>query len=164
MALVYLGLGSNLGDRLSLLEAALDQLEKLGTVTTCSSVYETAPWGVADQAAFLNLCCALETTSQPGELLASVKAIEEDLGRLPGPRWGPRPVDIDLLVWGDLAIDTAQLRIPHPRLTERAFVLAPLAEIAPDLIPPGQARTIRDLLDNESIAAQLVRRVGQPLR
>jgi 2-amino-4-hydroxy-6-hydroxymethyldihydropteridine diphosphokinase len=146
MALAYLGLGSNLGDRLGMLRAALVELSPLGQVTACSSVYETKPWGDPDQPAFLNLCCALQTQLPPEVLHAETKKIESRLGRRPTRRWGPRVIDIDLLTYDDLRLETPSLKIPHLGIEDRAFVLAPLAEIAPDARVPGLQGTVADLL------------------
>jgi 2-amino-4-hydroxy-6-hydroxymethyldihydropteridine diphosphokinase len=134
---VYLSLGSNLGDRRALLRAALEALARLGRLDQVSQVYETEPWGLVDQPRFLNLCCRLRTALQAEHLLAQTQAIERRLGRQPGRRWGPRLIDIDLLAFDAQRIETPTLVVPHPRLAERAFVLVPLAEVAPDLELPG---------------------------
>jgi 2-amino-4-hydroxy-6-hydroxymethyldihydropteridine diphosphokinase len=143
MATVYLGLGTNVGDRLANLRSALSAL---GPVR-CSSVYETEPWGVLEQARFLNLACCVSTDLSPEALHAQTKALEQLLGREPGgQRWGPRPIDIDLLTYDDLTVATPTLTIPHPRIQARAFVLKPLAEIAAALVIPGLPGTVSDLL------------------
>jgi 2-amino-4-hydroxy-6-hydroxymethyldihydropteridine diphosphokinase len=143
MATVYLGLGTNVGDRLGNLRSAVAELRPV----RCSSVYETEPWGVADQPRFFNLACCLLTSLSPEALHARTKALEQELGREPGgQRWGPRPIDIDLLTYDDLAVSTPTLTIPHPRISQRAFVLKPLAEIAPGLRIPGLDGTVADLL------------------
>ena len=148
MATTYLGLGGNLGDREANLRAAMEHLRAGGVrVERCSSFYETAPWGVTDQPRFLNAVCRAETDLLPADLLRLAKRIEGELGRVQTVRYGPRPIDIDLLLYGDCTLETAELTIPHPRLRERAFVLLPLAEIAPDLRVPGDGRTVRQLLD-----------------
>ena len=160
MATVYLGLGTNLGDRLAHLRQALAGLPGL---RACSSVYETEPWGKLDQPRFLNLCCALETHLVPPDLHAELKALERALGRQPGgERWGPRPIDIDLLTYDDLVLDTPELTIPHPGIAERAFVLRPLAEIAPDLRLPGRADSVADLLARLPDADRLAWVVAPP--
>lgn len=134
MATAYLSLGSNLGDRLAMLAEAV---RRLGTqavrVTGVSSVYETAPWGKTDQPAFLNLVVELETDLDPHSLLRHILAVEQSLGRVRLERWGPRTVDIDILLYDDEQIATPDLEIPHPRMADRAFVLVPLLEIAPHL-------------------------------
>ena len=115
-------------------------------VVACSSVYETEPWGVTDQPRFLNICCALHTDLSPEALHAHTKAIEARLGRTVGPRWGPRLIDIDILTYDDLVLESDWLTVPHPRIAERAFVLMPLAEIAPDLSIPGVPGTVKEQL------------------
>jgi 2-amino-4-hydroxy-6-hydroxymethyldihydropteridine diphosphokinase len=136
MRTVYLGLGSNLGDRWALLRAAVAALPPHVVVERVSSVYDTAPQLVEDQPRFLNAAVAGATALAPLDLLRAVKAIERRLGRIPGPRFGPRALDIDLLLMDDLVLSTPELTLPHPRLAERAFALIPLAEIAPDLRHP----------------------------
>src|SRR3954447_22004662 len=135
MALVYLSLGSNQGDRVAILREALAALPGAtgGRLLRVSRLYETAPWGRADQPAFLNLAVALETPLAPADLLAVLKRLEADAGRTAGPRWGPRPLDLDILLYDSLTLIDPALTIPHPRLLERRFVLQPLA----DIWPPG---------------------------
>lgn len=144
----YLGLGSNLGDRAAILVEAIHRLAAAEgcRVEAVSPLYESAPWGVTDQPPFLNLAVALRTTLAPRELLALCKSIEDALGRVAGPRWGPRAVDLDILLYAGLTLDEPDLRIPHAHLAQRQFVLVPLCDIAPDLrLPDG--RLIRDLAD-----------------
>lgn len=137
MVTAYLSLGSNLGDRLGYLTQAVRKLNTGGTtVTKVSSVYETAPWGKLDQPAFLNIAAAVETELAATELLHHVLQVEKDLGRVRIERWGPRTVDIDILLYGTETIQTLELELPHPRMAERAFVLVPLLEIAPELPYP----------------------------
>ena len=147
---VYLGLGSNLGDRLAALTDALALLDAAPglTLTAVSSVYETAPWGVVEQPAFLNLAVGLAATLAPEELLAVCQRVETEVGRTPTYRWGPRVIDIDILLYGDAVVrrDKPDLQIPHPRLRERAFVLAPLAEIAAGVKAPPDGATVGELL------------------
>ena len=144
--MVYLALGTNLGDRSANLQAAMAALSPAVKVLEQSSVYETQPWGVIDQPAFLNLVLSGETRLAPSALLTYLKDLEIKLGRLPTVRYGPRKIDIDILLYADLIINTPELTIPHPGLHERAFVLVPLAELAPDLLHPVFRKTIRQLL------------------
>ena len=147
----YLCLGGNLGDRMAALTQALQLLDSTAGMrrTGCSSVYETEPWAVADQPNFLNLVAAYETTLSPEDLLAACKSVEEEIGRVASYRWGPRLIDVDILLYGDRVLNLSEpdLQIPHPRMAQRAFVLVPLAEIAPDLLVPPQGDTVRRLLD-----------------
>lgn len=144
---VYLGLGANVGDRMANLRLALWNLRALVEIEAVSSLYETQPVGVTDQPRFLNAVCSGVTSLPPEDLLVFVKRIEWDLGRRPGPVWGPRPLDIDILLYGNLVITTETLHVPHARLAERAFVLIPLAELDPELIVPVREESIRNLMD-----------------
>ena len=132
---VYVGLGANLGRRARNLAQALVRLALLDglELLRISPVYETAPWGMPDQPAFLNLAATARTCLSPHDLLRHAKAFESALGRKPGERWGPRAVDIDILLMGRRRLDTQDLTIPHPRMAQRQFVLVPLADIAPDV-------------------------------
>ena len=146
----YLGLGSNLGDRMAALTESLARLDATPGLrqVSCSAVYETAPWGVTDQPAFLNLAAAYATSLSPAELLAACQAVERKVGRTESYRWGPRRIDVDILLYGQRVVHSAtpDLQIPHARLAERAFALVPLAEIAPDApVPPGD-QSVRRLL------------------
>ncbi|OGO41496.1 MAG: 2-amino-4-hydroxy-6-hydroxymethyldihydropteridine diphosphokinase [Chloroflexi bacterium RBG_16_57_9] len=143
---VYLGLGSNLGDRAGHLKKALQCLERQVHLTAVSSIYETEPWGLKDQPYFLNLVAVGDTDLSPVDLLAFVKSIEQEMGRRPTIRYGPRLIDIDILFYDDQVIHLPGLQIPHPRLPERAFVLEPLAEVSPDLVHPVLGLSITELL------------------
>lgn len=146
---VYLGLGSNVGDREQNLAAAIAQLAALGTVTARSALYETEPMELPNQPWFLNCAVALETELMPKQLLARLLDIERSLGRKRSaaqPK-GPRTIDLDILLFASSVVDTAGLTIPHPAMHQRRFVLEPLAEIAPDVRHPVFKRTMRELRD-----------------
>lgn len=146
MHTIYLALGTNLGDRMDNLHRAVAALPPTVKVTALSSVYETPPWGYDDQPTFLNMALSGETELDPLALIAFLKKIETELGREKTFRNGPRIIDMDILFYDDLVFDQADLIIPHPRLHERAFVLVPLNDIAPEFVHPVQNRTVRDLL------------------
>lgn len=135
-----IALGSNIGDKVAKLERAMELLGADGDVRILkrSKLYKTPPWGVTDQDWFLNACVGVETTLDPHELLARCQDVETRMGRVRKERWGPRVIDVDILVHRAGAIDTKDLTLPHPRITERAFVLVPLAEIAPSLKVSGK--------------------------
>ena len=149
MSRAHLALGSNLGDRAAHLQTALDGLGvAVGVrVVAVSAVYETEPVGGPEQGAYLNAVVALETTRSARELLELAQALEAGARRVRGERWGPRTLDVDVLLAGDETLDEPDLVVPHPRMWERDFVLAPLRDVAPDLVPasppswPGVART-----------------------
>lgn len=142
---VYLGLGANLGDRRGNLSAALRGIEPAVRVDAVSSLYETAPVGPQDQPAYYNAACRGATSMRPRALLDHVKAVERQLGRSEGPRWGPREIDIDILLFGIEVVEEEGLTVPHLELANRAFVLAPLAEIAAHLLHPLLDKSIEEL-------------------
>ena len=156
----YLCLGGNLGDRMAALTKALRLLDATPGMrrVACSSVYETEPWAVEDQPNFLNLVAAYETILSPEDLLAACQSVEAEVGRVASYRWGPRLIDVDILLYGDRMVDLADpdLQIPHPRMAQRAFVLVPLAEIAPDTGVPPDGPTVRRLLEQVDDRAGVV--------
>jgi 2-amino-4-hydroxy-6-hydroxymethyldihydropteridine diphosphokinase len=150
MVTAYLGLGSNLGNRLAFLRGGRDSLTSRFDVVLvrASAVYETeAVGGPADNPPFLNAVLEIESSLSPRDLLAACLAVEDEFGRTRPMDGAPRTLDIDLLLYGDLLSDDPELQLPHPHLQERAFVLAPLSEIAPDLVHPGLQKTMRELAD-----------------
>ena len=157
---IYLSLGSNIGQRRANLERAVAHLSQCVTSTAVSPLYETFAWGVTDQPDFLNLCVAATTTLSPIDLLIFVKKIESMMGREPTVRWGPRLIDIDIIFYNDLILHDDNLTIPHPRLAERAFVLAPLADLAPDFIHPETNITVVQMLTK--VFTTTVRRLYKP--
>ena len=143
---MYLALGSNLGIRSKNLKNARNALEMQGWLKDSSPIYETPPWGIVDQPAFLNQVVRIETSLSPGKLLSFLKRLEIQLGRTPAERYGPRLIDIDILFYNNKIVERKKLRIPHPRLAERAFVLVPLADLAPQLRHPVSQKSISEML------------------
>jgi 2-amino-4-hydroxy-6-hydroxymethyldihydropteridine diphosphokinase len=146
LATAYIGLGSNLGDRMATLRTAVQRLDNLGRITGVSSLYETEPVGYLEQPAFLNAVVALDTELAPVDLLQALLGIEHDLGRTRSFANAPRTLDLDLLLVDDVTLDTNYLTLPHPRLHERAFVLVPLAELVPEMVHPVTGQTVREIL------------------
>jgi len=143
----YLALGSNLGDRLEFFQRALDSIKSIARLERVAPIYETEPWGITDQPRFLNTVLEAKTHREPLELLMMLKTIEKTLGRKSTLRNGPRVIDMDILLYGSQQVSLPELEVPHPHLAERAFVLAPLADLAPDLRPAGWKQTIREQLE-----------------
>jgi 2-amino-4-hydroxy-6-hydroxymethyldihydropteridine diphosphokinase len=157
MTAAHIALGSNLGDRATNLRTALEMLTQTAgiSITAVSAIYETAPVGGPEQDPYLNACAALDTELTPTRLLLMMLDIEEKIGRVRKVRWGPRIIDLDLLLYGTTIMNTPLLELPHPRMSERDFVLIPLADIAPDQNIPGLNRTVAVILagrpDNEDV-------------
>jgi len=151
MARAAIGIGSNAGDSVTTVQRAFERLGELGTVVMRSALYRTAPWGVEDQAPFVNAAALLETSLAPRPLLAELKRIEAEEGRVETFRWGPRILDLDILAYEGVRLDDPELTVPHPRLHERAFALVPLAQIDPryaalrDALPPGERAGVVEL-------------------
>ena len=146
--LVYIGVGSNLGDKVGNCRRATEAIVSDGRnrIVQCSPLYQTEPVGKKDQGWFINGVFAVETSMEPGELLDFLLAAEKMMGRVRGERWGPRVIDLDILIFGHKVINEGALQIPHPRLHERRFVLAPLCDIAPNLVHPLLGKTISQIL------------------
>ncbi len=142
----YIGLGSNVGDSRTHIRQALTMLAERARVVKVSALYQTEPVGFREQEDFINAVAEIETDRSPFDLLALCRSVEERLGRKRIVRWGPRIIDLDILLYGDTVVNTAELVIPHPRMADRRFVLSPLAEIAPDAIHPILRQTASDLL------------------
>ena len=146
MKTVYIALGANLGDRLANLRDAIDALAPDMTILRESTIYETPPWGYTDQPSFLNMVVEAETSLNPRALLDYLKKTEDELGRVKNFRYGPRHIDLDILFYDDVVYEDERLQIPHPRLHERAFVLVPLNDLAPDYVHPTLGKDVKSLL------------------
>lgn len=148
MSVAYIGIGSNLGDRLSFFKRAIELLAVSPDIKVeiVSSLYETQPIGFKDQPLFLNAVIKLSTELSPKELFSLMQSVEKNLGRERRERWGPRTIDLDLLLYDDIVLMDQGLTVPHPRLTERMFVLVPLSEIAPDLVHPVLKMRVAEIL------------------
>lgn len=157
----FIGIGTNLGDRLRNADRAIERLAGLGTIARRSSYYRTLPWGERDQPWYLNAVALIETALAPAELLERLRSIEAELGRKRGTRWGPRVIDLDLLLYDDVRIATPELCIPHPRLHERAFVLIPLSEIDDRFKPPRDALDAEELAGVALVERETVERMSQ---
>lgn len=144
-------LGSNIGDKVENVERAVSLLIEDDAIelTARSRIYKTPPWGITDQDWFVNACIGVKTSHDPHALLARCLAVEESMGRKRAEKWGPRIIDLDVLVYGDVELSDADLTLPHPHITKRAFVLAPMADIAADLVLEG--RTVADWLAGQNL-------------
>ena len=146
---IFLGLGTNLGNRKANLDHAISLIEeRIGVLVIRSSIYETKAWGIEDQPDFYNLAIQIQSTLPPEKVLEEILQIELDMGRVRIQKWGERLIDIDILFYEDLILDTQNLKIPHPHIGERNFVLAPMAEIAPEFIHPISKISIQKMLEN----------------
>jgi len=148
MSTVFIALGTNLGDRLANLRSAIESLAQDVLVTRESTIYETPPWGYTEQPAFLNMVVEAATSLNPRDLLDYLKKREDELGRIESFRYGPRQIDLDILFYDDLVLNEDDLQIPHPRLHERAFVLVPLADLAPEFEHPVFKQSVQSLLND----------------
>lgn len=161
---VYIALGSNMGERAENIKSALKMLAQIDqlNIIAVSALYETAPVGGPEQGTYLNSCAALDTSLSPTILLLTMLDIEERLGRVRDVRWGPRIIDLDLLVYKNVIMKSPLLELPHPRMSERDFVLIPLADIAPDLVIPGFNQSVSMILSTrpETEDVQLYRPQG----
>ena len=147
MAIAYIGIGSNLGNRQENCLRAIELLQKKGIIVIKrSSLYETEPWGVKDQPRFINMAIEIDTSLEPKELLKILKNIEKELGREKSSKWGPRIIDLDILLFDDIILNEDNLKIPHPLMQERDFVLRPLCEIAPDIYHPSLKLSMYELM------------------
>jgi 2-amino-4-hydroxy-6-hydroxymethyldihydropteridine diphosphokinase len=146
---VFLGLGSNVGDRETYLKKAVEAISRFKSTRVCklSSIYETEPWGRKNQGDFLNMVILIETTLSPETLLFKCLEIEKSLGRTIRSKWGEREIDIDLLLFAKIQVHSNKLKIPHPRILERKFVLVPLSELNPNVIIPGSDITVKKALE-----------------
>jgi 2-amino-4-hydroxy-6-hydroxymethyldihydropteridine diphosphokinase len=143
----FLSLGGNLGNTKEIFEQTYPLIEKkIGRILQKSSLYQTAAWGLTDQADFLNQVIEIDTTQNPEEILTNLLAIELHFGRIRDVRWGPRSIDLDILLMDNLQIKSATLELPHPRLQDRKFILIPLVEIAPNILHPTMGQTAKELL------------------
>lgn len=151
MAIAYIGIGSNLGNREANCLTAIKLIRDRGlTINKQSSMHETTPWGVEEQPGFINMAIEIETSLEPEKLLESLKCIEAEIGRQDSYRWGPRVIDLDILLYADIIINSPMLQIPHPLMHQRDFVLRPMSEIAPDKMHPVIKKTIDKLLAEEA--------------
>lgn len=158
MAVAYIGIGSNLGNRRYNCLKAIEMLKKSGlAVHKVSSLYETEPWGLKEQPRFINMAVEIGTDLPPAKLLDLIKTIEKRMGRKKTERWGPRRIDLDILLYDDLSVQDDNLNIPHPLMHERTFVLEPLSEIAPEKVHPLLLKTVSALL-REKVSAKRSRK------
>ncbi len=163
VATIYVGLGSNVGNRIQNLRQAIQMVRPDIVVDRISPVYETSPVGFLDQRDFFNVVFEAHTSLTPEKTLEALTSIEKKLGRVASVRYGPRTIDLDLLFYDDAILHTAELTVPHPRLHERAFVLVPLSDIAPDFLHPVMRKTVRELCDMLQDKNQTVHLAGEQI-
>ncbi|MCS7083414.1 MAG: 2-amino-4-hydroxy-6-hydroxymethyldihydropteridine diphosphokinase [Aquificaceae bacterium] len=148
---LYLALGSNIDNRIENILKAISALRDILEVKKISTIYESPPWGITSQPKFLNCAILCNADLPPFELLKEVKSIEKKLGRIQRERWGPREIDIDILIYGDLILKTPELEIPHPHLSSRDFFILPLIELSESILHPVYKKPLRDFLPKESL-------------
>ncbi len=151
---IFLSLGSNLGEREHNLEQAIAAIAGFATVVNKSSIYESKAWGLTDQPDFLNMALEVSTDLSPQDFLSKLQSVEQSLGRQRRHKWGPREIDLDIVFWDNAILNLPDLIIPHPYWRERAFVVIPLAEIAPHFVPPGESVSLASLVAESSIPFQ----------
>lgn len=166
MHTIYLGLGTNLGNRQSNLQKAISSMSQVMAVTAVSPIYESEPWGVPDQPPFLNMCIEASTVLNPKTLLHYLKNLETEMGRTETYKWGPRVIDIDILLYDDQVFESSSLTIPHPHMLEREFVMVPLADIASDVVHPILNKKIGDFETavKQTTLKQITETIAQPMQ
>ena len=160
MSKAVIALGSNIGDRLQFLKKAVDYIKLLGNISTISPLYDTSPYGFTEQPNFLNAVLLLDTSLSATDLLYHLKKIEKNVGRKNRMRWGPREIDLDIILYDEMEIHTTSLTIPHPDFSQRIFVLRPLVDVAPNLKIPRSQETIQEILNKcqDKTIIQLINR------
>ncbi len=159
---VYIGLGANVGERKKNMELALQELRRIVKITKVSSLYESAPWGYPHQEKFLNAVVEIETGEEPLKLLSLLKGIESRIGRKKTFKWGPRVIDLDILLYDSRIVDSPKLKIPHPEIKNRAFVLIPLLELNKTILYPENEKQLKNIVDiNSLMENQSIRKIAK---